>query len=59
MFSLGSKRKKHQQKPREEESDLTMDEFQKLVGKMMRASQEANWEKKKKAEQDAAKSTAN
>lgn len=39
---FGSKRKKRQQKPQEKESDLTMGEFQKLVGKLLQASQEAN-----------------
>ena len=44
-------KKDEQQNPEQDDRPvLTMELFQEIVGKMMRASQQANWEKKKKSE---------
>lgn len=52
--------KKDDQKTDQPEQDnhpeLTMERFQEVVGKLMQASQRANWEKKEKAEKSLKKS---
>lgn len=50
-------KKDDQQNPEQDDRPvLTMELFQEVVGKMMRASQQANWAKKKESEKTKDKS---